>query len=59
MTDLIIVQGDEEHRVFSDPGTTYLYRIGSGKIVGRECLLINNSNRLSEIAENIRDEYSW
>jgi len=58
MTDLIIVQGDEEYRVFSNPGTTYLYRIGSGKIVGRECLLINNSNRLSEIAENIRDEYS-
>ena len=58
MATLIVYTGDEEYRLQPSFETTYLYAIGSGHIVGREYIALNNSQKLNQIAEHVRDEYS-
>ena len=58
MATLIVYTGDEEYRLKPSPETTYLYAIGSGHIVGREYIALNNSQKLNQIAEQVRDQYS-
>ena len=58
MATLIVYTGDEEYGLKPSPETTYLYAIGSGHIVGREYIALNNSQKLNQIAEQVRDQYS-
>ena len=57
MATLIVYVGDEDYYLPPATEPAYLYAIGSGKITGREFVVLNDEGKLNQIAENIRDDY--
>ena len=58
MVELVICEGGKDLQLEPSPSPTFLYRIGSCVVSGREVIYINDSDRLNAIAVEIRDEYS-
>ena len=58
MATLIIYKGDEDLKLTPSQNKTYLYRIGSGNINGRDCEEINDAALLNDIATEFRDTYT-
>ena len=57
MKKLIVYRGQVAAEITSYSAEAYLYRIGPGELIGDDLIEINNSDRLNQIAEEIRDEY--
>ena len=58
MAKLIVYRGDDDYHVKQSNRPTYLYRIGSGKVVGSEVVDINDRKLLNDISLSIRDNYT-
>jgi hypothetical protein len=58
MAELIVYRGSEQIRVSPASGTSYLYRIGSGRVEGGDFIEINDNHRLNALAQEVRDDYS-
>ena len=58
MATLIIYRGDEDLKLPSLDQKTYLYRIGTGSVTGRECEEINDSSLLADVTIELRDKYT-
>ncbi|SVE22002.1 uncharacterized protein METZ01_LOCUS474856, partial [marine metagenome] len=58
MAELVICEGGSDLQLEPSQNPTFLYRIGSCLVSGREVIEINDSARLNAIAIEIRDEYS-
>jgi len=58
MTQLIIYRGSDTITLPSTSTTCYIYQIGSGQIKGEGLINLNDSRRLNQLAEEIRDDYS-
>ena len=58
MAELIVYKGNDQITVTPSDDTCYLYRIGSGQVVGGEIIELNDGPRLNTLAEEIRDDYS-
>mgnify|MGYP000329494971 CR=1 FL=1 len=58
VVELVICEGGKDLQLELSPSPTFLYRIGSCVVNGREVIDINDSERLNAIAVEIRDEYS-
>jgi len=58
LAELVICEGGSELQLEPSQDSTFLYRIGSCMVSGREVIEINDSARLNAIATEIRDEYS-
>ena len=57
MKKLIVYRGQVAAEITSYSAEAYLYRIGPGELIGDDLIEINNSDRLNQIAEEIRDDY--
>ena len=57
MSVLIIYRGETQVDLDPSSEVTYLYRIGSGNVTGRNCIDLNDSDTLNRIAISIRDSY--
>ena len=57
MSCLIIYRGDRNYHIKPSNENTYVYLIGSGKLTGRVCRNINDSQKLNSIAISLRDDY--
>lgn len=58
MSDLIILFGKNDYHVSNSSRMTYVYSIGSASVYGREVVNVNDSEKLREIALEVREEYS-
>jgi hypothetical protein len=58
MAKLIVYRGDDDYHIKQSNRPTYLYRIGSGKVVGSEAVDINDRKLLNDISLSIRDNYT-
>ena len=58
MAELVICEGGSDLQLEPSQNSTFLYRIGSCMVRGREVTEINDPARLNAIATEIRDEYS-
>ncbi len=58
MAELIIYRGNSQITVSSPSDVTYVYRIGSGSVLGEGFTEINDKHRLHALAQEIRDDYS-
>ena len=60
MPVLIVHQGSEDLYLNPADEKTYVYRIGAGRVVGRECEDLNDSLELTQVSRRLRDDYvSW
>ena len=57
MAVLIIYRGEAQIDLHPSNEVTYLYRIGSGNVIGRDCIDLNDSEALNRISLSIRDSY--
>ena len=58
MTALVIYQGDRDHRLPPSDEITYAYTIGTGRILGRKTINLNDASSLNDIAIGLRDSYT-
>ena len=60
MSVLVIHQGNENLQLEPSRELTYSYRIGAGRILGRDCVNLNDAAALNRISRELRDKYvSW
>ncbi len=60
MPVLVIHQGNDDLVLEPSTELTYTYRIGAGRIIGRECNDLNDAAALNRISKELRDRYvSW
>ena len=58
MDHLVLYKGNGTISVNSASESSYLYKIGSGKVNGGTFVELNNCDELNKIAEEVRDAYT-
>ncbi len=58
MSNLIVHRGDNDIVLDPSDGVTYCYQIGIGRVIGDNCINLNDSKQLHEIAVTLRQKYT-
>ena len=58
MSNLIVHRGDNDIVLDTSDDVTYCYQIGIGRVIGDNCINLNDSKQLHEIAITLRQKYT-